>query len=172
MAILSLQHPAVKRARALHDPDERRAQGRFLAEGIRLLEEAFDSGLRCEQFFYTATLTDHPRGAELLARAKRAKAPVLEVSGRVLGSLKETKTSQGAIGLFVQSVLPSPWEKPMQSGLVVVACELRDPGNLGTIIRMSEATGARGVLLTKGTVDPIIRKRCGPVWGVSSACRS
>jgi TrmH family RNA methyltransferase len=154
MTIISLQHPDVKRARSLHDPDERRAKSRFLAEGIRLLEEAFESGLRCEQFFYTAELTEQPRGAELLARAKRAKAPLMPVGERVLGSLKETKTSQGAIGLFVQPVWPKPLERPLQSGLVVVACELRDPGNLGTIIRMSEAAGARGVLLAKGTVDP------------------
>jgi len=154
MVTISLNHPAVKRARALHDPGERRALGRFLAEGVRLLEEAFESGLRCEQFFYTATLTEQPRGAELLARAKRAKAPVMELPDRVLNSLKETKTSQGAIGLFVQPAWPSPWKTPLESGLVVVACELRDPGNLGTIIRMSEAAGARGLLLAKGTVDP------------------
>lgn len=154
MATVSRHHPAVKRARALHDPDERRATGRFLAEGLRLLEEAFESGLRCERLFHTAALAEQPRGAELLARAKGAKAPLMELPERVLDSLKETKTSQGAIGLFVQPAWSEPWEKPIQSGLVVVACELRDPGNLGTIIRMSEAAGARGVLLTKGTVDP------------------
>jgi TrmH family RNA methyltransferase len=152
--ITSVDHPKVKRARALQDPGERRATGRFLVEGVRLLEEAFASGLRCEQFFYTARLTDQPRGAELLARAKQAKAPLMEVPEKVLNSLKETKTSQGAIGLFVQPAWPRPWEMPLQSGLVVIACELQDPGNLGTIIRMSEAAGARGMLLTKGTVDP------------------
>jgi TrmH family RNA methyltransferase len=154
MTTVSLHHPAVKRARRLHDPDERRATGRFLAEGVRLLEEAFESGLRCEQLFYTADLAEQPRGEALLSRARQAKAPLMELPERVLDSLKETKTSQGAIGLFVQPTWPAPWEKPLQSGLVVVACELRDPGNLGTIIRMSEAAGARGVLLAKGTVDP------------------
>jgi TrmH family RNA methyltransferase len=152
--ILSLHHPAVRQARALHDPDERRVKGRFLAEGVRLLEEAFASGLRCEQFFYTARLTEQERGAELLTLAKRAHAPLIDLPERVLNTLKETKTSQGAIGLFVQPTWPKPWEIPLQSGLVLVACELRDPGNLGTIIRMSEAAGARGLLLTKGTVDP------------------
>jgi len=154
MATVSLHHPAVKRARALHDPDERRATGRFLAEGVRLLEEAFESGLRCEQLFYTADFDEQPRGEVLLSRARRAKAPLMELPERVLDSIKETKTSQGAIGLFVQPTWTTPWERPLQSGLVVVACELRDPGNLGTIIRMSEAAGARGVLLAKGTVDP------------------
>lgn len=153
-AAISLNHPAVKRARSLHDPGERRAAGRFLAEGVRLLEEAFESGLRCEQFFYTAALAEQPRGAELLTQAKQAKAPVMELPERVLNSLKETKTSQGAIGQFVQPAWPKPLEQPLQSGLVVVACALRDPGNLGTIIRMSEAAGARGILLAKGTVDP------------------
>ena len=152
--IISLHHPAVRQARALHDPDERRAKGRFLAEGVRLLEEAFASGLRCEQFFYTARLTEQERGAELLALAKRAHAPLIDLPERVLDTLKETKTSQGAIGLFVQPTWPKPWETPLQSGLILVACELRDPGNLGTIIRMGEAAGARGLLLAKGTIDP------------------
>ncbi len=152
--MISLNHPAVKRARSLHDPGERRSAGRFLVEGVRLLEEAFASGLRCEQFFYTARLTEQERGTELLRLAKQAKAPIMELPDRVLNSLKETKTSQGAVGLFVQPAWPRPWETPLQSGLVVVACELQDPGNLGTIIRMSEAAGARGLLLAKGTVDP------------------
>jgi len=152
--ILSLHHPAVRQARSLHDPDERRSTGRFLAEGVRLLEEAFASGLRCEQFFYTAMLTEQERGAALLTLAKHAHAPLMELPERILNTLKETKTSQGAIGLFVQPTWPKPWETPLQSGLVLVACELRDPGNLGTIIRMGEAAGARGLLLAKGTVDP------------------
>jgi TrmH family RNA methyltransferase len=154
MTTVSLHHPIVKRARLLHDPDERRKTGLFLAEGVRLLEEAFESGLRCERLFYKTDLAEQPRGAALLARARGAKAPLMEVPERVLDALKETKTSQGAIGLFVQPTWSKPWETPLQSGLVVVACELRDPGNLGTIIRMSEAAGARGVLLAKGTVDP------------------
>src|SRR3990172_3257401 len=120
MAMISTHHPAVRQARALHDPDERRATGCFLAEGVRLLEEAFASGLHCERFFYTAKLTGQARGAELLRSAKRASAPLLEVPERVLDALKETKTSQGAIGLFVQPTRPQPWETPLQSGLVLV----------------------------------------------------
>lgn len=154
MVMISLQHPAVRQARALRDHDERRSTGRFLAEGVRLLEEAFASGLRCERFFYTAKLIEQERGEKLLARAREAGAPLMKLPDRVLDTLKEIKTSQGAVGLFVQPAWSRPWETPLESGLVLVACELRDPGNLGTIIRMSEAAGARGLLLAKGTVDP------------------
>ncbi len=152
--ITSVDHPKVKRARALRDPDARRETGCFLAEGVRLLEEAFSSGLHCEGFFYAEKLIDQPRGQALLHQAERAKAPVLELSERVLATLKETKTPQGAIALFRQPTWAEKWEIPLRHGLVVMACGLRDPGNLGTIIRMAEAAGARGMLLTKGTVDP------------------
>jgi len=150
----SPQHPTIKRTRRLHDPDERRASGLFLAEGVRLLEEAFASGLTCENFFYNAALLERPNGEALLARARRAKAPLVEVSERALAALKETKTTQGAVGLFRQPTPATPWERPLRRGLVVIGCEIRDPGNLGTMIRMSEAAGARGLLLTGGTVDP------------------
>ena len=152
--ITSLQHPRVKQARALHDPDARRETGSFLAEGLRLIEEAFASGLRCEGFFYTETLTKRPQGQRLLDRARLAKAPLLELSDKVFSSLKETKTSQGAIALFRCPSWSEPWETPLGSGLVVVACQIRDPGNLGTMLRISEAAGARGLLAAKGTVDP------------------
>jgi len=152
--ITSRQHPKVKRARALFDPDLRRRDKCFLAEGVRLLEEAFSSQLHCEGFFYSSKLTAMERGRGLLKRARDAKAPLWEVSDGVLAWLKETKTSQGAIGLFRQPDWPSPWESPLRSGLVIVACRIGDPGNLGTMIRMGEAAGARGMVLTAGTVDP------------------
>jgi TrmH family RNA methyltransferase len=152
--ITSRQHPRVKRARALLDPDQRRREGRFLAEGVRLLEEAFSSQLNCEALFYSSKLAGLERGQELLKKAREAKTPLWEVTESVLAWMKETKTSQGAIGLFRQPEWPEPWESPLRSGLVIVACSIRDPGNLGTIIRMGEAAGARGLLLTAGTVDP------------------
>lgn len=152
--ITSRQHPMVKRARAMLDPDQRRTEGRFLAEGVRLLEEAFSSKLHCEGLLFSSKLTGLERGQELLKKAREAKAPLWEVTESVLAWLKETKTSQGAIGLFRQPKWPEQWESPLRSGLVVVACRISDPGNLGTIIRMGEAAGARGLILTAGTVEP------------------
>ena len=151
--ITSPQNTIVQRARALRDPATRRAERRFLAEGVRLLEEAFASQLTCEQLFYSAKLDEQPQGRQLLSLAKRARAPQVEVSDRVLSTLKETKTPQGAIGLFRQPRWPSPWEIPLESGLVVV-CAISDPGNLGTMVRMGEAAGVRGILLAKDSVDP------------------
>ena len=155
MAIItSRDHVKVKRARLLQTPSTRRKRHCFLAEGLRLLEEALTSGLECEQFFYTASLAKQPRGGELLAQARKVRAPLVEVSESVLVSLKETKSSQGAIAVFRQPVRPNSLEIPLRSGLVVVVSQVRDPGNLGTMIRMAEAAGVRGMVLTKGTVDP------------------
>ena len=155
MAILrSRHHPKIKRAREFLEPDARRKEGRFLVEGVRLLEEAFASRLRCENFYYTQKLASQERGKALLERLRKLRVPSNEISDSVLASLKETKTSQGAIGLFLQPDWTGHWKKPFRSGAVLVACGVSDPGNLGTIIRMGEAAGLRGLLLTQGTVEP------------------
>ncbi|HEY5648077.1 MAG TPA: RNA methyltransferase [Nitrospiria bacterium] len=149
-AITSRQHPRIKEARRFLDPAVRRKEGRFLAEGVRLLEEAFNSGLVCSGFFYTKKLSARPRGTELLALARRCRAPVFEVRDSVLDGLKETKTVQGAVGLFRKPAPSSGNPTPFS----VMACGLRDPGNLGTLFRVSEAAGVDEVLVTPGTVDP------------------
>lgn len=152
--ITSRQHPRIKSARRFLEPAIRRSEGRFLAEGIRLLEEAFKSGLSCEGFFYGPKLTGRPRGEALLNLARKYKAPLFEVRNSVLDVLKETKTTQGAVGLFRR-----PLSKVRRkSSFSVMVCELRDPGNLGTIFRISEAAAVDEVLVTPGTVEPFNSK--------------
>lgn len=140
----------VKQARALLEPKGRREQGRCLVEGVRLIEEAMRAGIVPALVFFLDQAREHARSAGLLAEAGRLGAQSLELSPRVFGTLADTVTSQGMI-----AVIPKPAvTAPALVSFVLLMDQLRDPGNLGTILRGAEAAGVHQVVLTPGCVDP------------------
>ncbi len=148
--ITSPDNPKVKQARALLEPKGRREQGRCLIEGVRLIEEAMRAGHSPALVFFTGQARQNLRAAELLRAVELAGAPLDELSPPVFGTLSDTVVSQGVI-----AVLPMPQVMtPGAMGLVLVLDQIRDPGNLGTILRGSEAAGVSQVVLTPGCVDP------------------
>jgi TrmH family RNA methyltransferase len=136
--------------RAFRDGD-----GRFLAEGPQACREAAAVPGALLELYVTAEAADrHP---EILAAARAAGAEVVRASGEVVGSLSGTVTPQGMVGVCatgpVTSSLDSLLAGPQR--LVTVLAHARDPGNVGTVIRCSDAAGAGGVVLTEASVDPL-----------------
>jgi RNA methyltransferase, TrmH family len=148
--ITSPDNPTVKQARSLLEPKGRREQGRFLVEGVRLIEEAIRAGMPPALLFFLNQARQHPRSAGLLAESERQGSSLLELSPKVFGTLTDTVTSQGVIAVIPIPRVPSP---PIVS-FVLVLDQVRDPGNLGTILRSAEAAGAQQVVLAPGCVDP------------------
>jgi len=148
--ITSPANEKVKYARSLRRRRQRRREGRFLIEGVRLLEEAVRAGCIPALLFFQPERIEAPRAQALLARLRAAGVPCLAVSEPVLRSLSETVTPQGILAVVPQPKLQAP-AKP---SLVLVLDRLRDPGNLGTILRTATAVGVDEVLLGPGTVDP------------------
>lgn len=147
--ISSTDNQTVKEARALLEPKGRREQGRALVEGVRLVEEAMRAGTSPALLFYLAQAREQPRAAALLTEAERLGAGLLELSPRVFGTLSDTVTSQGIL-----AVVPVPRvSAPLVVSFVLVLDQLRDPGNLGTILRSAEAAGVQRVILGPGCVD-------------------
>jgi RNA methyltransferase, TrmH family len=146
--ITSTANAAVKAARKLARSHGREPGGAFLVEGPQSVREAVRGGLL--QLFVTDEAES--RQAEVIAAARAAGAEILPVSPAVLASLATTVTPQGLVGVArlpaagLDSVLD-------RAGLVVVCHEIRDPGNLGTVIRTADAAGADAVLLTGDSVD-------------------
>jgi TrmH family RNA methyltransferase len=109
-----------------------------------------------------------------LAATTHAKGgDVLAVSEAVLAKISRRDNPQTVIGVFEQSLTPAAAIKP-KAGEVWVALEsVRDPGNLGTIIRTADAVGAAGVILIGDTVDPFsveaVRATMGSVFAVPIA---
>jgi RNA methyltransferase, TrmH family len=147
--ITSSQNPKVQRLRALFSQrKEREVHGEFPVEGVRLFEEALTAGWKLRQALYTPELSQ--RGMELIARCRALGAEVEEVDPRVLKAAADTESPQGLVGVFAQRTLPLP----VSLDFMIVADGLRDPGNLGTLLRTAAAAGAQAVLLTPGSVDP------------------
>lgn len=164
----SLQNRWVKEARSLSRKKEREATGRYLIEGVRLLEEAVNSKLPLSYCLYSEKITGNARGQKLLDHMAALGIECLEVTEKALDSVTETEQSQGIVA--VSSLPMTSWESLLSipQPFLLIVDGLQDPGNLGTIIRTAEAAGVKGVLLSPGTVDPfnpkVIRSAMGSLF--------
>jgi TrmH family RNA methyltransferase len=130
----------------------RQEEARFVVEGPKLLGEAVKTGAAIEAVFVdpeAAGVAD----LELAATCGRAGARVREVQPGVLRRVCDTVTPQPLAGIVRAAETPLEGLGPAPAGLVVVCAEVRDPGNLGTIIRSAAAAGAAAVICCPGSVD-------------------
>jgi TrmH family RNA methyltransferase len=146
----------VKLLRSLVTPKGRREHGLFLAEGVRLVEDAVGAGHRPEIVLYNyALLKRTARAASLLKtlQSSTSGAKVYEASERALQASSDTQHSQGIVAAFPTIEWPpvSPQGTP---SLALICDDIQDPGNLGTILRSAEAAGVTAVWLTPDCVDP------------------
>lgn len=150
--ITSLANPKVRWARSLLEARSRRREGHFLIEGVRLVEEALRVGILPTLAFFSPSLEATPRGQALLQALwdlPGARERVFLSSEAVLQSLSDTETPQGIV-----AAIPLSHPSPGPPGLLLILDQLRDPGNLGTILRTALAAGVEEVWLPVGTVDP------------------
>jgi TrmH family RNA methyltransferase len=138
----------VKYIRSLARRRVRQREGRFVVEGTRLLNEVVRAGIKPALLFYTQAWADTPDGVRLLSSLRPAEDGAWLVSEAVLAACADTQAPQG-----VMAVLPR-LELVPRPGLILILDRLRDPGNLGTILRSAEAAGVGLVCLAPGTVDP------------------
>jgi len=167
--ITSPSNPKIKDLRLLKQAKHRQARGEYFIEGVRLAEEAFGSGQAVRRIVYSPRLENTPRGAALLylARKKFPTAEWLYVSDQVLDSLSDTRTHQGILAILERR--EHRWEDlQKRGGLILLLCELQDPGNLGTIFRVTEAGKGGGLVLSRGTIDPfnpkVVRASMGSLF--------
>ncbi|MFN8472388.1 MAG: RNA methyltransferase [Anaerolineae bacterium] len=152
--LTSIHNPRVRAVRALLDRRRaREEERRFVAEGVRLIEAALDAGVRPAAAFYAAELVQSERGRALVARL-RALTETVEVSAGVMDEMSDTETPQGVVAVL--PFLDSASLRRNADGnapLVLVVDGVRDPGNLGTLLRSAAAVGVSEVLLAPDTVD-------------------
>lgn len=154
-AITSVSNPRVKYVRSLTQKRARRQEGCFVAEGTRLVNDAFRAGASLRMAFFTDDLGASPEGAGLVERLQAAVRDCFAVTPAVMNALSDTVTPQGVLVVVETPLRPAP-QKPQRIGLILD--QWRDPGNLGTALRSAEAAGADWVILTGGTVDPFSPK--------------
>ncbi len=149
--ITSRQNPLVKRFRRVRAGSER--QHIFL-EGVRLIEDAINASARFEGVAFTAALEASERGSILLDALGRVPCRGALVSKQVMEVIADTETPQGVVAIVSRPYAELDGLFARNPDLLVIADELQDPGNIGTIIRTAEAAGASGVITTRYTVDP------------------
>jgi TrmH family RNA methyltransferase len=151
--ITSSQNPKIKLVRALGGRSKnRRKEGAFLAEGVRLVEEALAAKWPFRFMLYAEGLSE--RGQELVKTLKGEGIEVEEIVPSLMNTLSETEASQGILAVLDYSQIPIP-DTP---NLLLIPDQIRDPGNLGTLIRTAAAAGVQAVLLPPETTDPFAPK--------------
>ena len=165
-AIASLQNERVKLIRSLNMRKSRRETGLFVAEGASVLVAARDAGWKPAILAFLAGSATAGVARELLVWAEAAGAECLEVSPAVLGKLAAKDNPQTMLAVFEQRWhgLPAP-PATGSDALWVVLEGVRDPGNLGTIVRTVDAVGASGVVLIGACVDPYSREAVRATMG-------
>ncbi|HSL43863.1 MAG TPA: RNA methyltransferase [Anaerolineales bacterium] len=151
--ITSPQNAKIKLVRALLGrAKERHEAGAFVVEGVRLVEEAETRDWRFRFALYDSSLSE--RGRSILERLSSRDIEVEEVSENLLRSLSDTETPQGLLAVLEIS------SQPISSLLnfVLILDQIRDPGNLGTLLRTAAAAGVQAVLLPPQTTDAFAPK--------------
>ncbi len=146
-ALQSVSNPRVKYVRALQRRKQRDVERKIVLEGHRLVLDAVRAGYELHELFYTA---DALKRAPSLTPAFNACAKrATLVSEKVMASMSDTVTPQGAIAVIAR---PS-FTLPKAGSLVLLLDSVQDPGNTGTLVRAAAGAGADAVLLTRGCAD-------------------
>jgi len=165
--ITAFSNPLVKQVRGLRDKKNRRAEGLFVAEGLRILTEAREAGRLPEILFY-AEGADHPLLAALIEATEAAGGDVVETNADILGKLTAKDNPQTAIGVYRMFGADLNAIDRSAAPLWIVVQALRDPGNIGTILRTGDAVGAGGLILIDDCADPFsmeaVRASMGAVF--------
>jgi tRNA G18 (ribose-2'-O)-methylase SpoU len=162
--ITSKDNSKIKLARALQaDSKTRWAEGAFVVEGIRLVEEALISKWEITWAVYTDELGE--RGRVLIQDMIDRGISVEQVTSRIMHSASDTQTPQGVLAVVQNRSTPLP----SKLDFVLIVDELRDPGNLGTMLRTASAAGVGAVLLGRSIH---FRQKCSVLqWARISACQ-
>jgi TrmH family RNA methyltransferase len=152
--ITGFSNPTVKALRALRDKKHRKAAGKFLAEGLRLLTDARESGHLPEVLVMAEGRDPHPLLTALEADVIAAGGEVIETNADILGKITGKDNPQAVCGVFAEFDTSLAALDRSKAKIWLVAQALRDPGNLGTMLRTGDAVGAGGLILIDDCADP------------------
>ena len=168
--VTSLTNPIIKDIRALALKKYRDREHLFMTEGLKLIIDAFEAGWTIRTLLYAKAGRGNEAVEKLAARTVAAGGLVLVVSEKVLSAVTRRDNPQMVVGVFEQKTLPLDAVKPAKEDVWVALDRVRDPGNLGTILRTADAVGAKGVILVGDCTDPFsietVRATMGSIFAV------
>ncbi len=158
----------IKSIKALKMKKYRDKYGLFVLEGKRLVDEAIDSPLKIRLLIISET--NLGQVDDYRQRAKDKEIQLLVVSDQVFSSISDTKTPQGYMAIAEKTTRDIYEQLRATSGFFLILDGIRDPGNLGTIIRTADAAGLEGVILVNKCADiyspKVIRATMGSILRV------
>ena len=173
LAVTSLANPRIKAISALALPKHRKESGLFLGEGLKLVADALDEDWPIDCVIYAERAAGQPMVQAVAARARGRGADILEVSEAVLGKITRRGNPQMVVGVFGQRLTPKAAIRAEAGALWVALEGIKDPGNLGTILRTIDAVGGAGAILVGDAVDPFgveaVRATMGSIFHVGLA---
>jgi TrmH family RNA methyltransferase len=152
--VTAFSNSTVKLLRSLRDKKARRAEGLFLAEGLRILTEARDSGRLPEIVAFSAEGAKHPLAAQIIAATDAAGGDAIETTPDILSKMSGKDNPQMLLGAYKQPDTALERIDRSKAPLWIAVQALRDPGNIGTILRTGDAAGAGGLILIDECADP------------------
>lgn len=168
--VTSLANPMVKDIKALSLKKARDETKSFMAEGLKLVIDALDLGWTIRTLVYSKAAKGKPLVEKVAARTVASGGLVLEVSEKVMSAITRRDNPQMVAGVFEQRWNALKDVRPSGSETWVALDRVRDPGNLGTIIRTADAAGASGVILVGDCTDPFsmetVRATMGSLFAV------
>jgi len=171
--VTSLANPLVKDIKALALKKFRDQQNAFMAEGLKLVIDALDLGWTIKTLIFAKSALGNQAVEKVAARTVALGGDVLEVSEKVLTAITRRDNPQAVVGVFTQRFVALKDIRPHSNDVWVALDRVRDPGNLGTVIRTVDAVGAKGVILVGETTDPFsletVRATMGSIFAVPVA---
>ncbi len=152
--ITGFSNPAVKYLRSLRDKKQRRREGVFLVEGLRLLTDARLSGRLPQMLVLAKDRNPHPLLDMLENAVASAGGTIIETTPDILAKITGKSNPQTVAGVFEQFDTTLNAIDRTRANIWLVAQSLRDPGNLGTMLRTCDAVGAGGLILLDDCADP------------------
>lgn len=152
--ITGFSNPLVKRLRSLREKKHRKREGLFLAEGLRILAEARDAGVLPDILVMSDDARPHPLAEELVEETLAAGGEVVRTSAEILSKITAKDNAQALAGVYRDRPTALEQVDRRSAPIWFVAQAMRDPGNLGTLMRIGDAVGAGGVILIDDCVDP------------------
>lgn len=171
--ITSLANPLIKDIKQLALKKFRDSHNAFMAEGLKLVIDALDLGWSIKTLVIAKSGASNATIGKVAARTVAAGGTVLEVPEKILTAITRRDNPQAVVGVFAQRLVPLKDIRPKGNDVWVALDRVRDPGNLGTVIRTVDAVGARGVILVGDTTDPFsletVRATMGSIFAVPVA---
>ena len=168
--VTSLTNPIIKDIKALSNKKERDETRSFIAEGLKLVIDALELGWTIKTLVYAKAAKGKPQVEQVALKTVATDGLVLEVSEKVLSAITRRDNPQMVVGVFEQRFANLRDIRPETGQTYIALDRVRDPGNLGTIIRTADAAGASGVILIGETTDPFsletVRATMGSVFAM------